>query len=379
MMAVKVWYVDARAPSFRDYWMPKESLVEKTAQLFSAAGLNHVFSEGDKVAIKIHLGEYGTTRYLRPVFIRKLVDLVRAAGGDPYITETTGLGIIPTRVTMKDYLEIATRHGFTEATLAAPVVVADGVLGFDGEQVEVDGTQLEEVWVARGILEADAILVVSHVKGHIQAGFGGALKNLGVGCVTKTSKYSLHFAAPPQIRLDQCNDCGECVEICPLKAIKREDEGPVLNYGRCLLCNWCTESCPQKAIKAKENSSVDITTRLIDLAHAVHKTVGSENIGYISYLLDIMAHCDCHPHADVPIVPDQGILAAKDPVAIDKAAIDIINQAPGILGSPAEEHDAMKPGTDKFRKVLPWTDYRIQLKEAEKQGLGTAKYELAKL
>jgi hypothetical protein len=278
------------------------------------------------------------------------------------VVETSGLGWIPGRTSASKYLEAARRNGFCEETLGAPVRMIDGEYGLEGIKGGV---------VARGLAELDSMIVLSHVTGHIQAGFGGAIKNLGLGCVTKTGKYRVHFEGPPRVN-EKCDLCGECELVCPVEAIK---DGIISE--RCVGCNACLDVCSRGAVEVKDASNEGLSARIAENASAVLSVV--KKVGYINLLVDILPHCDCHPHSDIPITPDIGVLSSLDPVAIDKASVDLINRSPGVLSSEAEEANALNPGSDKLCLINPQTNWRVQIETAEKLGLGTQEYVLIEI
>lgn len=371
MTASRVYFADSRAPVDQpDRWyQPRLSAVSKLERLIAKSGILDNISKGDQVAIKTHFGIHGTTKPLRPVFIRKVVQMVKDRGGMPFVTETTGLGMTKERSFAVSKIETAEENGYTSQTLSAPIIIADGLKGFDGVEVRVNGLQLKKVYVARHIAEADKVISLAHFKGHMNSGFGGALKSIGVGCVAKTSKYDLHIHKPPVINPERCTKCGTCLEICPVDAIKDWTIDPT----KCVRCQGCAEVCKDGAISLNWVSSRDLSERFVDCAKAVIDYVGKENFRYVNFLLDITPHCDCCPYSDNPIVPDIGILASDDILAIDKAAVDMVNQAPILPNSMAQN------GEDKFHGVFEWTHSRYQLEAAEKLGLGSMTYEVIKV
>jgi len=371
MATSQVYFTDSRAPVDQpDRWyQPRLSTVSKLERLITKSGILDNISKGDQVAIKTHFGIHGTTKPLRPVFIRKVVQMVKDRGGMPFVTETTGLGMTKERSFAVSKIETAEENGYTSQTLSAPIIIADGLKGFDGVEVQVNGLQLKKVYVARHVAEADKVISLAHFKGHMNSGFGGALKSIGVGCVAKTSKYDLHIHEPPVINPERCTKCGACLEICPVDAIKDWKIDPT----KCIRCQGCAEVCKDGAIPLNWVSSRDLSERFVDCAKAVIDCVGKENFRYVNFLLDITPHCDCCPYSDNPIVPDIGILTSDDILAIDKASVDMVNQAPILPNSMAQN------GEDKFHGIFEWTHSRHQLEAAEKLGLGSMKYEVIKV
>jgi uncharacterized Fe-S center protein len=357
-MAAEVHFASSRVKDFRNWWVPKESLLVKMERVFFSAGLDKLIKEGESVGIKVHFGEPGDVHYIRPAYVSKLVDIVKGLGGHPAIVETAGLGWSPGRTSREKHLRAAAKNGFCEETIGAPIVIADGDDGLDDTGGEIP--------IARGIADLDALIFLSHVTGHIQAGLGGAVKNLGVGCVSKPGKYRIHFEGPLKIDKELCDGCAKCVEECPVAGAV---EPPVINETVCLPCNVCLDVCDRRAVKVNFVDLENMPKRIAENAKAAADVIG-ENIGYINLLVDIIPHCDCHPHSDIPVVPDIGVIASLDPVAIDRAAVDLINKAPGIDGSAFEE------GADKLTSINPSTNWKIQLEEAERLGVGKMEYTL---
>jgi uncharacterized Fe-S center protein len=357
-MTSEVHFASARVVDFRDWWVPKESLLEKMERVFFSAGLDKIIKEGGSVGIKVHFGEPGDVHYIRPAYVSKLVDIIKGLGGKPVIVETTGLGWRPGRTSKEKHLAAARKNGFSEETVGAPIIIADGDDGLDG----TDG----EIPVAKGIADLDSLIFLSHVTGHIQAGFGGAIKNIGVGCVTKPGKFRIHFNGTLKIDAELCDECEKCVEECPVDGAVTP---PVIDETVCLPCNVCLDVCDRQAVKAGFNDKETLARRIAENAKAVVDAAG-DNIGYINLLVDVIPHCDCHPHSDIPIIPDIGVLASTDPVAIDMASIDLINEAPGIDGS------AFEGGDDKLTSINPDTHWRVQFDTAEELGVGNKEYKL---
>lgn len=343
-----------------------ESLLEKMERLFQAAEMSALVENGSKIGIKLHMGEPGNVHYMRPAYAWKLVDIVKNLGAEPVVVETCGLGAAPGRTSASRYIEAARRNGFSKETLGAPLLIIDGEEGLDMESV--DG-----IPVAKGIFDLDSMLVLSHATGHIQAGFGGALKNIALGCVAKPGKFRVHYDGKPGININACSSCGVCIARCPVDAIS--DEQPMNITGDCILCGDCTEICPEGAIKAKFTSAETLSKRIAENAAAVTKALNGR-LGYLTLLMDVLPHCDCHPHSDIPVVPDIGILASMDPVGIDKAAVDMINTSYDIRGSEAETVGALEGEIDLLTKLNPETRWSLQLEEAERLELGKMNYKL---
>jgi hypothetical protein len=335
------------------------------------AKVAHAVSAGDSVAVKVHMGEYGGSAYLQPPIVRRVCDLVKKAGGKPFVTDTTTLYPVG-RFTASQYLATAARNGFTEESMGAPVVIADGEQGYDGEwaaiPMQVSGCPLDKIKIASKMLDADSMIVVSHLKGHELAGFGGSIKNVAMGCVTKDSKGAQHRGNRATIDISKCNGCGQCVEGCPFEALWMVEEKVVRDEEKCLDCSHCLYLCPEDVYSlppgAKERFQVY-------LAHAAAGVLGrfQSKVAFINFVQDVTQLCDCVSPSGFPVVPDIGILASTDVIAIDKASLDLIAQRRP-LGRFA---DITSP--DILGKING-TDSLIQVRTAHELGLGNMEYEL---
>jgi len=330
-----------------------------------------VVSAGDSVAVKVHMGEYGGSAYLRPPIVRRACDLIKEAGGKPFVTDTTTLYPMG-RFTASQYLSTAARNGFTEESVGAPVVIADGEQGYDGEWVDiprrVSDCSLDKIKIAREIFNADSLIVLSHLKGHELSGFGGSIKNVAMGCVTKESKAAQHRVNRGVIDLSKCTGCGQCVEACAFKALSLVEEKIVRDDEKCMDCNTCLYTCPEGVFslppQAKERFQVS-------LAHAAAGVLGRfhSKVAFINFVQDVTRLCDCVAPSGSPVVPDIGILASKDVVAVDKASLDLIAQS-----KPVGKY-ANISSPDILGKING-TDSLIQIRTAQELGLGSMAYQL---
>ncbi|MFX1295314.1 MAG: DUF362 domain-containing protein [Promethearchaeota archaeon] len=382
----EIYYTDARADiSLRDiawgrlsFFQSDFSLVNKMEKLILKSGILDIVEKNDNVAVKMHWGTFSTTRTIRSIFIRKVVELLNERGAYVFITESVGLGMKNPRNYGIGRLKAAQIAGYTFETCLAPLIPADGLQGFDYKRVKVDGLQLKEVYVAKMIADADKVISCAHFKGHPRTGIGGAIKNLGVGAVAKPSKFMIHYYEDyPKIDNSKCDKCGKCREICPAGAITEEYSiNPEIccDY-RCLGCN---EVCRDKgAIPLNWCNNQDTAIRIADATKAVINTVGAENFAFLNYILDVTPVCDCAPYSDTPFVPDIGILAGTDPLAIDKASLDLINQAPTLPGSVMPE-DSQNKITSIYAKSFK-CDPNYLLDASQKLKLGNSKYTLQKI
>jgi len=355
---------------------------------------------GDKVAIKVHIGEALNTHYLRHDYVNEVVKAVKSLGAIPTLVETQGGGnhlekieihddysiCIGHRKNASEHQAIAKLHGYDENIVGAPLKFIDGEQGIERKIIEINGIKLKSVSVAKDLYNYDKLLVISHFKGHALAGFGGALKQLGIGCVTKHNKHLAHADDMLKINERKCDisQCKqECISSCPVKAIKIEDEKAVIDAELCYGCFICFLNCPiKRAIKKpKRNEINEFTDRFIDNATAVISSFGAENIRYINFGLNITLMCDCVPNPGMAVVPDLGIFGSSDPVAIDKACFDAETKAPGL---PILKQDGLwtKPleqGVEKFKAMLGMLNPIRQFEAALQNKIGSTVYKLIQI
>jgi uncharacterized Fe-S center protein len=352
-----------------------DSRTAKIRRLFSAAGLGNCIRERDFCAIKLHFGERGNDTHVRPAHIRQVVDLVRAEGGRPFLTDTATL-YSGGRSNAVDHIATAISHGFDYAVVGAPVIIADGLRSGDIVEVEVGGKHFGKVKIAGDIARADSMVVVSHFKGHMLSGFGGAIKNLAMGCAPAAGKREMHRADPLVIP-ERCRGCGTCVEVCPAGALALVEEKARIDPEQCIRCGECMTVCPQSAVDFDWLVEIPpFVERMVEYAcGALEGKKG--RAGFFNFLLDITPDCDCVPWSDAPLVPDIGILASRDPVAIDAASLDLVNQQAGLSGTLLHAHH--RPGENKFTGTWEHTRGDLQLSYAEECGLGKRDYRLVEI
>jgi len=354
---------------------PRRSLFDKIDSLLESAGAGSMFRKGHLVAVKLHFGEKGNASFIRPVFVRRVVDRIKETGASPFLTDTNTL-YSGTRGNAPDHLRTAIENGFDYAVAGAPLVIADGLRGESSEAVRIDGEHFREVKIAREIASADGLVVLTHFKCHELTGFGGALKNVGMGSAAREGKLAQHSNAAPVVDPAGCASCGDCVEACPVSAIEMGDAA-FIDEEVCIGCGHCLAVCPQGAIKVRWNES---TARLQEkmVEHFEGAVKGKEGrCLYLSFVTQVSPSCDCYGHNDSPIVADIGILASVDPVAIDQAAADMVNGSKGLESTAL--CSGREPGGDKFRGVHPDVDWEAQLCHGVKRGLGRRGYEIKKV
>jgi len=375
-MASKVYYAPARV----EHWDYNASQAAGLERLIDQMGFSDSFEKNEVVLIKTHFGSYGAHRIVRPRFLRMLVDAVKAVGGKPVVCDTV-------RIDGWDYLDVASQNGINALSMGCPVVLADGLLGFDSVEVE-SGPVLGKVAMASLVHDATAMIVVSHFKGHIGAGFGGAVKNLAMGGVAgrhrsgewQKARGHLHACgADASLTRDAelCTMCLQCLHVCPTEAITEENGTLLVDDKKCWRCGRCERVCPDGAIKLAKREQADFMAGLAEAAAAVVRTFADNKILYFNFALEVQPECDCMPMADTPLVQDQGIFASRDIVAVDQAALDMVNQAKPLPESLAEEMK-VKHG-EKILTASLGVDGQPQLDELAVLGIGRKEYELVRV
>lgn len=351
----------------------KENRLQRIGRLLDRVLFSKPLLKKSLVAVKIHFGEKGNTAYVKPIYVRPITDKIRDWGGKPFLTDANTL-YMGTRSDSVSHLQTALENGFSFTTVGAPLVIADGIKGKSAVRVPIHQKHFEWVSIAADIIEADALISVAHFKGHELSGFGGTIKNLGMGCASREGKLSQHSDTAPKVTRKKCLGCGECFSHCAREAITLQEKKAIINPERCVGCGECILICPQEAIRIRWNPSITVfQEKMVESTLGVLKGKEGRAV-FLNFLTDISPACDCYDHSDRPIVRDIGILASTDPVAIDQASADLVNNEPGNKDSALTKN--YKSGEDKFRGVYPKIDWEIQLRYAEDIGLGTRKYEL---
>ena len=365
-MKSQVFFASLKATVQRNLFDKIDTLLDKT-------GLTQRVSPGDLVAIKLHAGEKGNTAFIRPIFIRKMVDRVKQCKAKPFLTDANTL-YRGERGDAVSHLTIAIEHGFNYAVVNAPFIIADGVRGNTYEKVRVNQRIFKEVYIGAEIVHADALISCAHFKGHELTGFGGALKNLGMGCASRQGKLSQHSSLSPKVDSNLCTACQECIQRCPAEAISLSNRKARIEQKKCIGCAECITICPQGAIQIRWNEPAEMFQKKM-VEYACGALKGKEKKAlFLNFLTQISPACDCYGMADAPIVPDIGILASTDPVAIDHASCDMVNNEKGLEGTALKAN--FEKGKDKFLGVYPKVDWTIQLNYAEEIDLGSRQYEL---
>jgi hypothetical protein len=386
-MASKVYYMDDRSAS------AETSLVAKMINVYEAAGLNDLVRPGDVVAIKIHCGEYNNTAYLRPVYARALVDHVKELGGRPFVCDTTTQPYNPysSRVTALDLMLTAERNGYNSGTLGCPFIPADGYLGTDDTRVDLpEGLILKEAYIAKAIALADAVICLTHFKGHGVGVYGGAVKNLGIGCQSKRGKYNVHQAFHSRVSLGAsaffphlcrgkaCPTWEACETSCSYGLIKITETGIEWTPEGCANCLAHLKVVTCGAIQDPPDNHDMAAAAMGDAALGVVKAVGAGKMGYINMAIDIAPFCDCVMFSDRPLVPNVGVFASTDPVAIDQVCIDMVQTSAGMSGSRAHDFGVAAAGVNKFSAASSavGASEALQVAVGARNGLGSREYEL---
>lgn len=368
-MASAVYFCDMRSG-------PNENLHDKLARLVEEAGLARVVGQGDLTAIKTHFGEKGGHAYVRPTFLRSIVDRLKGIGAHPFVTDSSTL-YPGERKEAVSALRCGIENGLAYAVVGAPLIMCDGLRGHSARRVPIKGEILDNVDIGLEILEADALILVSHFKGHELTGFGGAIKNLGMGCSSREGKMEQHSSVAPRVDAEACNGCRACLKACAHNAIVIKEEKAEVVEDQCVGCSRCISACPEKAMGIQWNQSAAKVMRKM-AEYALGALDGKQGKAlHVNFVMQVSPNCDCYGHSDAPIVADIGILASTDPVAVDQACVDLVNAAPGLAGSALKK--GFEPGGDKFRGVHPLVNGLITLEHAEKIGLGNRDYELVTL
>ena len=367
-MASKVYWADFRA-DFR------ENLQQKLTRLMKTAGMGEIDFDNKYVAIKMHFGEPGNLAFLRPNWAKTVADFVKERGGKPFLTDCNTL-YVGGRKNGLDHLDTAMLNGFNPMTTGCQVIIADGIKGNDEVEVPVEGGEyVKNAKIGRAVMDADVFISLTHFKGHESAGFGGTLKNIGMGCGSRAGKMEQHNAGKPHVVQKHCVGCKMCTKICAHDAISVQDRKAAIDHSKCVGCGRCIAVCARNAITVNfDESHTNLSRKMSEYAKAV---VDGRPCFHISLIIDVSPNCDCHAENDAAIVPNVGMFASFDPVALDMAFVDAVNTQPILRGSAADIGDCHDQ--DHFHCIHPDTDWMSCLEHAEKLGLGTREYELIKI
>jgi len=372
MASSKVWFTNLRTK-------PSQNLLKKLETLVIRAGIEKIDFQKKLVAIKIHFGEPGNLAYLRPNYAAQIVRMLKSKEAIPFLTDCNTL-YYGRRSNAPSHIEAAFENGYNPLATDCPVIIADGIKGTEFREIELNTEYCTTAKIGSAIADADIIISMNHFKGHEMTGFGGALKNLGMGCASVGGKLFLHSGASPKIDEENCTGCRVCEKNCAHDAIHvGKDKIAHISYEKCVGCGQCVAVCQYDSAQVVwQNSSETVCKKIAEYSLAVTKDKPSFHINFI---MNVSPDCDCYGFNDYPLVPDIGIAASFDPVALDHACADLVKAAPALPGSRiCDNHDhGDLHDEDKFRLTHPDTFWKAGLEHAEKIGLGNMSYELIKV
>ncbi|MCX5711988.1 MAG: DUF362 domain-containing protein [Candidatus Omnitrophica bacterium] len=356
-MKSKVYFVSVNESD------PVNVVADKLRILINKSRTADFAKKGLKVAVKMHFGEQGNTGFVRPEYLRCICDYLNLRQAKPFLSDTNTL-YRGRRTNSVDHLAIAAEHGFTKDNVAADIIIPDDSVAGNSADIRINRKFIKVAKIARIFRDADAIIAVSHFKGHIMTGFGGALKNLGMGCATRVGKLMQHSDVAPIIYEKNCVGCRECEKVCPVKAIRIENNKAVIDGLKCIGCASCSAACSYSAIDVYwESGGSTIQEKMIEYASAVLENKKSR-MCFFNFAVKITKECDCLAKDDPRVSPDVGIFASTDPVSIDKSSFDMVNKV---------------CNKDIFKEIHPHRNGLKQLEYAQELGLGTLDYELIEL
>ena len=367
-MASKVYFADLRA----DY---HENLQQKLTRLMKTAGMGDIDFSEKYVAIKMHFGEPGNLAFLRPNWAKTVADFVKERGGKPFLTDCNTL-YVGGRKNALDHLDSAMLNGFSPMTTGCQILIADGLKGNDEVEVPVAGGEyVRSAKIGRAVMDADVFISLTHFKGHEEAGFGGCLKNIGMGCGSRAGKMEQHNAGKPHVAEKYCIGCGQCRRICAHGAPIIENGKAHIDHDKCVGCGRCIAVCPKDAVQINwDETTTNLNRKIAEYTKAV---VDGRPCFHIALVIDVSPNCDCRSENDMPIVPNVGMFASFDPVALDMACVDAVNAQTPLRGSAADGGEGH--AHDHFQRIHPDTDWHSCLEHGEKLGIGTREYELIKI
>ena len=372
MEKAKVYYTDFRAKI-------GEGLPTKLKRLIKAAGFGDIDMDGKFVAVKMHFGELGNLSFLRPNYARAIVDVVKELGGVPFLTDCNTL-YPGSRKNAIEHLYCAWENGFTPMTVGCPVIIGDGLKGTDDIEVPVEGGEyIDKAMIGRAVMDADIFISLSHFKGHETTGFGGAIKNIGMGCGSRAGKKAQHMNGQPEIDHELCRGCRACLRECANDGLSFDESTRKMsiNTQNCVGCGRCIGACNFDAIAfANYAATKDLNCRMAEYTKAV---IQNRPNFHVSLIVDVSPNCDCHAENDAPILPNIGMFASFDPLALDQACVDACLKATPLPNSQlaeAMEKEDFCDHHDHFENTTPNSEYKTCLAHAEKIGLGTRDYEI---
>ncbi|MCI8388870.1 MAG: DUF362 domain-containing protein [Clostridiales bacterium] len=373
----KVYFTDMRVGN-------GSNLLLKLQKLIRTAGIGDIDMDGKFVAIKLHFGEPGNLSFLRPNWAKAVADVVKEHGGKPFLTDCNTL-YTGRRKNALDHLDAAYENGFTPYSTGCQIIIGDGLIGSDEVWVPVKGGELvSEAKIGRAVMDADVFISLNHFKGHECTGFGGALKNIGMGCGSRAGKMEQHNGGKTEVDESRCVGCRLCAKQCAHDAISFDNKKAHVDQNKCVGCGRCIHACRTEAIgQTADSANDDLCKKIAEYTKAV---VDGRPQFHINIVTQVSPYCDCHPENDAPIIPDVGMFASFDPVALDAASADACNAQPAyansVLGDNLKKHGAhvhdgiVDSDSDRFDMTSPTTNWRVTLEHAAKLGVGSLEYEL---
>jgi hypothetical protein len=352
---------------------PTSDLLGKLEQMLRRSGIPDAALPKRLVCCKVHFGEKGNTAFTRPLYVARIVRYFAERGAKPFLADTNTL-YVGSRGDAVTHHRTAEEHGFGFPGTGAPVIIAGGLKGTRGSKVPVNGRHFSQVEIADEFLDADILVGITHFKGHEMSGFGGTLKNFGMGTATRAGKLAMHSKVNPQVRPESCTGCRLCARWCAHGAIAYPEGKARIEPARCVGCGACLATCPEEAIRIVWNGGAsDMQEKMVEHACGCLQERLDGRAFFFNFVIQVSPLCDCYPFTGSPLVPDLGVLASRDPVALDQASVDLVNKAVGLPGSVLPG-GARAGGEDKFRGVHPHIDWEVQLRHAERLGLGSRSY-----
>lgn len=369
MPSSKVWFTNLRLK-------PSQNLLKKLENLVIKAGIEKIDFDKKLVALKIHFGEPGNMAYIRPNYAAVIIKMLKSKGAVPFLTDSNTL-YYGRRSNGPSHIEAAFENGFNPISTSCPVIIADGIKGTDYREIELNMEYCKTAKIGTQIADSDIIISLTHFKGHELTGFGGAIKNLGMGSASVGGKLFLHSGSSPRIFEENCTGCRVCEKHCAYGAIKvGKDKIAHIDYSKCVGCGQCVAVCQYDSSRVVwASNSETVCSRISEYAYA---TIKDKPSFHISFIMNVSPNCDCWDANDYPIVQDLGMAASFDPVALDKACANMVLAAPALPGSRIYEKPAKDEliGKDKFKLAHPDTYWQSGLEHARKIGLGNISYEL---
>lgn len=355
-MPSKIYFVPAKGEE------GNVSLAQKAEKIFLMTGLKEQIEKDSFVAIKIHFGEKGNTGFIKPQWLVNIISQIKSVTSRVFITDSNTL-YVGNRSNSVEHLLLAEEHGFTPEILGIPAIIADGLIGRDDGEIQVNLKRIKSAKVASAFLNSDVLICLSHFTGHIQTGFGGAIKNIGMGCASRAGKLEQHSDVHPWVNPKLCSNCEVCFDYCPAQAIVEKGESAFIIEEKCIGCGECLVVCNVGAVKFRwDSDSVRVQEKMSECAYGVWQYFKGR-INFLNFLLKVTKDCDCMSQDQPAVVEDIGILGSLDPVAIDQASADLVNERSG--------KDLLRAGYDM--------DWSVQLNHGVQIGLGNRDYELIKL